>query len=98
MGTARLASLGGKAILSPSRGKPNTTPSGGGYFIDKDYVRSELLPLAKKIAASHDFLRVDLFVGKDGVPYLNEITFSPVNAKMKLPPDFDLYLGNYWKL
>ncbi|MCP4265882.1 MAG: hypothetical protein GY777_09955 [Candidatus Brocadiaceae bacterium] len=67
-------------------------------FIDKDYVRSELLPLAKKIAASHDFLRVDLFVGKDGVPYLNEITFSPVNAKMKLPPDFDLYLGNYWKL
>lgn len=53
---------------------------------------------ASEIGQSFDFVRVDLFDGIDGDPFLNEVTFSPSNGNNKLSPDFDMYLGNRWTI
>jgi hypothetical protein len=50
-----LASSGGKAILSPSRGYTNSTPSGGGSFIQrlrKNTKRGELTLSARRLESS----------------------------------------------
>ena len=53
---------------------------------------------ASRIAGNAPFVRVDFVMGKDGRPYLIEMTFSPGNGLAKRPAELEALLGSKWTL
>lgn len=60
--------------------------------------KARMRDCALAIGKDHSFVRVDLMLGPDEQIYLGEITFSPCNGYMPFPPEFDLALGEMWRL
>lgn len=57
-----------------------------------------LLEIAKNIGKEHSHVRVDFLLDYKGIAYLNEITFTPANARAKRPLLFDKFLGDLWEI
>jgi hypothetical protein len=63
-----------------------------------DHRKPKLLQLASAIGSQFRFARIDFLIGADDVIYLGEVTFAPNNGQTRRPAEFDLMLGNMWKL
>ncbi len=65
---------------------------------DVNFDVEKLKSMVVEISGEHDFVRVDILLGDDGVFYLGEMTFSPGNALSVRPQELEKYLGDSWIL
>ena len=55
----------------------------------------EMVRMAAKLSAPFEYVRIDFFLGKDGI-YFSEFTFTPAAGSNVLPPEADRLLATTW--
>ena len=56
---------------------------------------SEIMDMCKILSKPFEYVRVDLYMGKDGI-YFSEYTFTPHGGKQRLSDAVEIYYGSKW--
>lgn len=65
-------------------------------LIDKETINN-MYDIAALLSKPFEFVRVDLYLGKDNKIYFSEYTFTPAGGLQRYPMDIELQLGKFWK-
>lgn len=63
--------------------------------IEKPEHLDDLLTISKQLAEPFEFVRIDLYIGKDGI-YFGEYTFHCIGGKKEFDDSLELELGKMW--
>jgi len=57
----------------------------------------KMYDLACKLSKKFEFVRIDLYLGKNNKIYFSEFTFSPASGQQRFPMEVEKSLGKLWK-
>lgn len=66
------------------------------FELDRPKQLEEMLLVASILSAEFEFVRIDLYLGRDEKIYFSEFTFTPKAGKRVLPYELEMELGASW--